>query len=96
MRPENKNNKETHSIFYTPYSIHHIKPRVTICAGHAAFVVFSGKCTQIACDKPRRKRVLGKSRLHTVKALTVTEYVCGGIIYWFRYRVFITVLYIMA
>jgi hypothetical protein len=47
-RLENKKNKELHSLYYTPYSIHHIKPWVTICAGHTAFVVFSGKCTQIA------------------------------------------------
>jgi hypothetical protein len=67
-RLENKKNKELHSLYYTPYSIHHIKPRVTICAGHIAFVVFSGKCTQIACDKPRRTRDLGKPRLHSSKS----------------------------
>jgi len=92
MRLENKKSKELHSLYYTPYSIHHIKPRVTICAGHVAFVVFNGKCTQIACAEPRRKRDHVKSRPHMIKVLTVSEYVCGGIICWFRHHVFINVL----
>jgi len=96
MRLENKKSIELHNLYYTPYSIHPIKPRVTICAGHAAFVVFNGKCTQIACDEPRRKRDLMKSRPHTIKVLTVTEYVCEGILCWFRHHVFINVLYIKA